>query len=58
MEFDPPVADLDSRRSKKLLSIMEVPELEEKEGERWPTDFEPDTRLDELPEDEPDEPPE
>lgn len=57
MDFDPPVEDFDSRRSKKLSSIIEAPELEEEEDEPEPMDLEPDTRLDEPPEDEPDEPP-
>ena len=58
MDLDPPVEDFDSRRSKKLSSIMEAPELEEEEDEPEPMDLEPDTRLDEPPEDEPDPPPE
>ena len=58
MDFDPPVEDFDSRRSKKLSSIMEAPEPEEEEAEPEPMDLEPDTRFDEPPGDEPDEPPE
>ena len=58
MDFDPPVEeDFDSRRSKKLSSIMEAPEPEE-EDEPEPMDFEQDDRPDEPPEDQPDEPPE
>ena len=41
MDYDPPVEDFDSRRGKKLSSIMEAPELEE-EDEPEPIDFEPD----------------
>ena len=63
MDFDPPIEDLNSRRSRKLSSIMEAPEEEEEEegkGEAEPeqTDFEQDNRPDEEPEDQPDEPPE
>ena len=59
MDFDPPVEeDFDSRRSKKLSSIMEAPEPEEEEDEPEPMDFEQDDRPDEPPEDLPDEPPE
>ena len=58
MDLDPPVEDFDSRRSKKLSSIMEAPEPEEEEDEPQPMDLEPDTRLDEPPEDGPDPPPE
>jgi centromere protein C len=60
MDLDPPVEeDFDSRRSKKLSSIMEAPELEEEEEEEpEPMDFEQDARPDEPPEDQPDEPPE
>jgi len=58
MDLDPPVEeDFDSRRSRKLSSILEAPELEEEE-EPEPMDFEQDDRPDEPPEDQPDEPPE
>ena len=57
MDFDPPVEDFDSRRSRKLSSIMEAPELEEEE-ELEPMDFEQDAAPNESPEDQPDEPPE
>lgn len=61
MEYDPPIEeDFDSRRSRKLSSILEAPEPEEQD-EPEPMDFEqdagpPDDQPDELPE-EPDEPP-
>ena len=57
MDFDLPVEHFGSRRSKRLSSITEAPELEEEEAKPEPMDLEPDARLDEPPEDEPDEPP-
>jgi len=58
MEFDAPVEeDFESRRSRKLSSIIEAPEPEE-EDEPDPMDFEQDAGPDEPPEDQPDEPPE
>jgi hypothetical protein len=52
MDFDPPVEeDFDSRRSRKLSSIMEAPEPEEEEDEPEPMDFEQDAGPDESPED-------
>lgn len=58
MDYNPPVEeDFDSRRSRKLSSILEAPEEDESEH----TDFEQDTRpLEDQPEEppeEPDEPP-
>ena len=54
MDFDPPAEeDFDSRRSRKLSSILEAPEPEEDEPGLM--DSEEDTG---LPEDQPDEPPE
>ena len=61
MDLDPPVEEgFDSRRSKKLSSIMEAPEMEEEEEEEEPEpmDFEQDAGPEEPPEDQPDEPPE
>ena len=54
MDFDPPVEDFNSRRSRKLSSILEAPELEEDEQE--PMDFEQDDGPDEPLGDQPDEP--
>ena len=53
--LDPPAEYFDSRQNKKLLSIMGAPELEE-EAELEPMDLETNARLDESPEEEPDEP--
>jgi len=60
MDLDPPVEeDFNSRRSRKLSSIMEAPELEEEEEEQAEPeqmDFEQDDGPDGQPEDQPDEP--
>ena len=62
MDFDPPVEeDFDSRRSRKLSSIMEAPEPEEEEEEeaepeQEQMDFEQDDGPDGQPEDQPNEP--
>jgi len=61
MDFDPPVEeDFDSRRSRKLSSIMEAPEPEEEEQEEQAEpeqmDFEQDDGADGQPEDQPEEP--
>jgi hypothetical protein len=56
MDYDPPIEeDFNSRRSRKLSSITEAPEPEEKEPE--PMDFEQDDGLPEDQPEEPDEPP-
>ena len=59
VDFDPPVEeDFDSRRSRKLSSILEAPEPEEEEEEAEPEqmDFEQEDGPDGQPEDQPDEP--
>ena len=57
MDLDrPDEEDFNSRRSRKLSSIVEAEEEEEDEPE--PMDFEQDAGPEELPEDQPDEPPE
>ena len=56
MDFDPPVEDFDSRRSRKLSPIREAPEPEE-EDEPDHMDFEQDVRPDESLEDLANEPP-
>ena len=60
MDFDPLVEeDFESRRSRKLSSIMEAPELEEEEeAEPEQMDFEQDDGPEGQPEDQPDDPPE
>jgi len=58
MDLDPPVEeDFNSRRSRKLSSILEAPEPEE-EDEPEAMDFEQDVRPEEPPESQLDEPPE
>ena len=60
MDLDPPAEDFESRRSRKLSSIMEAPELEEEEedeeDEAEPMEFEQDAGPEEPPESQPDEP--
>lgn len=57
MDFDPPDDDFNSRRSRKLSSIVEAPEPEEGD-EPEPMDFEQDGIPDDPPEDKPEDPPE
>ena len=57
MDLDPPVEDdFNSRRSRKLSSIIEAPEPEEEEAEPEQMDLEQDDGPDGQPEDQPDEP--